>query len=64
MTKGTSKLRELVQRVMGDTEIFIGTERMLEKAMVPHSTILARKIPWTEEHGGLQSMVSLRVGHD
>lgn len=31
MTKGTSKLRELVQRVMGDTEVFIGTERMLEE---------------------------------
>ena len=31
MTKGTSKLKELVQRVMGDTEVFIGTERMLEE---------------------------------
>ena len=64
MTKGTSKLRELVQRVMGDTEIFIGTERMLEKAMIPHPITLARKIPWTEEPGGLQSMGLLRVRHD
>ena len=36
----------------------------LEKAMVPHSSTLAWKIPWTEEPGGLQSMGSLRVGHD
>ena len=35
-----------------------------EKAMVPHSSTLAWKIPWTEEPGGLQSMGSLRVGHD
>ena len=35
-----------------------------EKAMAPHSSTLAWKIPWTEEAGGLQSMGSLRVGHD
>ena len=35
-----------------------------EKAMVPHSSTLAWKIPWTEEPGGLQSMGSLGVGHD
>ena len=35
-----------------------------EKAMVPHSGVLAWKIPWMEEPGGLQSMGSLRVGHD
>ena len=33
-------------------------------AMAPHSSSLAWKIPWTEEPGGLQSMGSLRVGHD
>ena len=33
-------------------------------AMAPHSSILAWKIPWTEEPGRLQSMGSLRVGHD
>ena len=32
--------------------------------MAPHSLTLAWKIPWTEEPGGLQSMGSLRVGHD
>ena len=35
-----------------------------EKAMAPHSSTLAWKIPWMEEPGRLQSMVSLRVGHD
>ena len=36
----------------------------MEKAMAPHSSTLAWKIPWMEEPGGLQSMGSLRVGHD
>ena len=36
----------------------------LEKAMAPRSSILAWKIPWTEEPGRLQSMGSLKVGHD
>ena len=35
-----------------------------EKAMAPHSSTLAWKIPWTEEPGRLQSMRSLQVGHD
>ena len=35
-----------------------------EKAMAPHSSTLAWKIPWTEEPDGLQSMGSLRVRHD
>ena len=37
---------------------------ILEKAMAPHSGTLAWKIPWTEEPGRVQSMRSLRVGHD
>ena len=36
----------------------------LEKAMAPHSSTLAWKIPWMEEPGGLQSMGLRRVGHD
>ena len=36
----------------------------LEKAIAPHSSTPAWRIPWTEEPGGLQSMRSLRVGHD
>ena len=37
---------------------------LMEKAMAPHSSTLAWKIPWTEEPGRLKSMGSLRVGHD
>ena len=36
----------------------------VEKAMAPHSSTLAWKVPWTEEPGRLQSIGSLRVGHD
>ena len=36
----------------------------LEKGMATRSSILARRIPWTEEPGGLQSMGLQRVGHD
>ena len=35
-----------------------------EKAMAPHSSTLAWKIPWMEEPGRLQSMALLKVGHD
>ena len=37
---------------------------LLEKAMAPHSSTLAWKIPWMVEPGRLQSMGSLGVGHD
>ena len=37
---------------------------VLEKAMAPHSSTLAWKIPWMEEPGKLQSMGLQRVGHD
>ena len=39
-------------------------EEALEKEMAPHSSVLAWRIPWTEEPGGLQPMGSQRVGHD
>ena len=42
----------------------LGREDLLEKAMATHFNILAWKIQWTEEPGGLQSMGSHRVGHD
>ena len=42
----------------------LGWEDPLEKEMVTHSSILAWRIPWTEEPGGLQTMRSQRVGHD
>ena len=40
----------------------LGQEGPLEQDMATHSSILAQKIPWTEEPGGLQSMGSQRVG--
>ena len=42
----------------------LSQEDLLEKEMVTHSSILAWKIPWTEEPGGLQSKGLQRVGHD
>ena len=39
-------------------------EDSLEKGMATHSSVLAWRIPWTEEPGGLQSMGSQRVRHD
>ena len=42
----------------------LGGEDLLEKGIATHSSILAWKIPWTEEPGRLQSMGSQRLGHD
>ena len=42
----------------------LGQEDSLEEEMATHSSILAWRIPWTEEPGGLQSMGSQRVRHD
>ena len=42
----------------------LGREDPLEKEMAARSSTLAWKIPWMEEPGRLQSMGSLRVGHD
>ena len=42
----------------------LGWEDSLEKGTATHSSILAWRIPWTEEPGGPQSMGSQRVGHD
>ena len=41
---------------------FLGQEDLLGKGMATHSSILAWRIPWTEEPGGLQSMGSHSVG--
>ena len=42
----------------------MGQEDPLEKGMATHSSILAWRIPWTEECGGLRFRGSQRVGHD
>ena len=43
---------------------FLGREDSVEEGMATHSQILAWRMPWTEEPGGLQSMESQRVGHN
>ena len=42
----------------------LGQEDRLEEGMATHSSMLAWRIPWTEEPGELQSMGLQRVGHD
>ena len=51
-------------RDTGDVGSIPGWGRSLEKGMETFSSILACKIPWTEEPGGLQSMGSQGVRHD
>ena len=58
---------QMVKRLpaMQETRVqSLGWEDPLEKEMAAHSSILAWKIPWTEEPGRLSSMGSQRVGHD
>ena len=43
---------------------YLGQEDPLEKGMATHFSILAWRIPRTEQHGGLQSMGSQRIGHN
>ena len=51
--------------VRQDTQLrSLGQEDPLEKEMATHSSILAWRIPWIEEPGGIQYMGSQRVGHD
>ena len=47
-----------------DNGILRINSNLKEKAMAPHSSTLAWKIPWIEEHSRLQSMGSQRVGHN
>ena len=51
--------------VMQETKVrSLGWEDPLEKEMITHSSILAWRTPWAQEHGGLQSMGSQRVRHN
>ena len=64
---GASLVAQMVKNLpaMQETRIqSLGGEDPLEEEMTTHSSILACRIPWTEEPGGLQSMGSQRVGHD
>ena len=51
-------VKDLRRRILGQLVSF------LEKEMATHSSILAWRVPWTEEPGGLQSMWLQRVRHD
>ena len=61
-TKLISKLSKIIGHRSYTTIMF--KEAISEKAMTPHSSTLAWKIPWVVEPGRLQSMGSLEVGHD
>ena len=53
------------QPAMQETQVgSLGWEDPLEEGLVSHSSILAWRIAWTEEPGGLQAMGSQGVGHD
>ena len=54
-------LPTMLVRVLG---LIPGLGRSLEEGVATHPSIVAWRIPWTEEPGGLQSMGSQRVGHD
>ena len=63
----TSLVAQTVKRLpaMQETRVWsLAREDPLEKGMAIHSSILAWRIPWTEEPGGLQSMRTQRVGHN
>ena len=64
---GASLVAQLVKNLPAVQETWVrslGWEDLLEKEMATHSSILAWRISWTEEPGGLQSMGLQRVGHD
>ena len=53
-------VKKRLNNSLSERQVFVSCQN----AMAPHSSTLAWKIPWTEEPGRLQSMWSLRVGHD
>ena len=64
---GASLVAQAVKNLpaMQETQVrSLGWENPMEKGMATHSCILAWRIPWTEEPGGLQPMGSQRVRHD
>ena len=64
---GASLVAQMIKHLPAMRETWVrslGLEDALEKEMATHSSILAWRIPWTEEPGGLQSMRSQRVRHD
>ena len=67
LNKGASLLAQAVKNLPTIQETWVrslGWGDPLERGMATHSSILAWRIPWTEEPGRLQPMGSQRVGHD
>ena len=67
MIKLTSLVAQIAKNLPAIQEtgvLFLGQEDPLEKEMAIYSSILAWRIPWMEEPGGLHSMGSQKVGHD
>ena len=65
--KETSLVAQMVKRLLTirENQVWsLGQEDLLEKEMATHSSVLAWKIPWTEEPGSLQSMGLQIVGHN
>ena len=64
---GTSLVAQTVKNLpaMQETQVWsLGSKDPLEREMITHSSILAWRIPWTQEPGRLQSIWLWRVGHD
>ena len=64
---GASLVAQMVKNLpaMQETQVkSLGQKDPLEKGVATHSSIVAWRIPWTEEPGGLRSMGSQRVGHN
>ena len=66
-SSGASLMAQMVKNLLAMQDTWVqslGWEDPLGKEMAAHSSILAWRIPWTEEPGRLQSMELQRVGHD
>ena len=62
-----SQVAQMINSLPAMQETWVGSlgwEDPLEKEMAPHSSVLAQRVLWTEEAGGLWSLGSQRVGHD
>ena len=67
VSTGASLVAQMVKNLPAKQETWVqplGQEDPMQKEMATHSSILAWRIPWTEEIGGLQSMGSQRVRQD
>ena len=66
-TARASLVAQMVKNLFAKQETlvcFLGQKDPLKMGMATHSTVLARRVPWREEPGGLQSMGLQRVTHD